>query len=68
MLAEYILQVGVVFYGGNFAVRREALDRIGGFDQSIEFHAEDTNLEAAVRGVPPCRAGLRWLRSRPLAL
>jgi GT2 family glycosyltransferase len=33
-----------VFYGGNFAVRREALDRIGGFDTSIEFHGEDTNL------------------------
>jgi glycosyltransferase involved in cell wall biosynthesis len=44
VLAKYILQIGVVFYGGNFAVRREALDRIGGFDQSIEFHGEDTNL------------------------
>jgi len=30
VLAKYILQIGVVFYGGNFAVRREALDRIGG--------------------------------------
>jgi GT2 family glycosyltransferase len=25
-------------------VRRAALDRIGGFDTSIEFHGEDTNL------------------------
>src|ERR671922_2190835 len=33
-----------IFYGGNFAVRREALDAIGGFDTSIEFHGEDTNL------------------------
>jgi glycosyltransferase involved in cell wall biosynthesis len=32
------------FYGGNFAVRREALERIGGFDTSIEFHGEDTNV------------------------
>ena len=38
------LGLGVVFYGGNFAVRRDALERIGGFDTSIEFHGEDTNV------------------------
>jgi glycosyltransferase involved in cell wall biosynthesis len=38
------LGLGVVFYGGNFAVRRDALARIGGFDTSIEFHGEDTNV------------------------
>lgn len=44
VLVKYILRIGVVFYGGNFAVRRESLDRIGGFDTRIEFHGEDTNL------------------------
>lgn len=44
VLVKYVLRIGVVFYGGNFAVRREALDRIGGFDTTIEFHGEDTNL------------------------
>jgi glycosyltransferase involved in cell wall biosynthesis len=44
ILVKYILRIGVVFYGGNFAVRREALDRINGFDTSIEFHGEDTNV------------------------
>jgi glycosyltransferase involved in cell wall biosynthesis len=44
VLVKYILRMGVVFYGGNFAVRRSALDRIGGFDTRIEFHGEDTNL------------------------
>lgn len=44
VLVKYILRLGVVFYGGNFAVRRSALDRIGGFDTRIEFHGEDTNL------------------------
>lgn len=44
LLVKYILRIGVVFYGGNFAVRRDALDRIGGFDTTIEFHGEDTNL------------------------
>jgi GT2 family glycosyltransferase len=39
-----LLNVGAILYGGNFAVRREALERIGGFDTTIEFHGEDTNL------------------------
>jgi GT2 family glycosyltransferase len=36
--------MGAILYGGNFAVRTAALDAIGGFDTSIEFHGEDTNL------------------------
>jgi glycosyltransferase involved in cell wall biosynthesis len=44
LLVKYILRIGTIFYGGNFAVRRDALERIGGFDTSIEFHGEDTNV------------------------
>jgi glycosyltransferase involved in cell wall biosynthesis len=44
LLVHHALHVGAIFYGGNFAVRRDALARIGGFDRSIEFHGEDTNL------------------------
>jgi len=44
LLVKYVLRIGTIFYGGNFAVRRTALDRIDGFDTSIEFHGEDTNL------------------------
>jgi glycosyltransferase involved in cell wall biosynthesis len=44
LLVKYILRIGTIFYGGNFAVRADALARIGGFDTSIEFHGEDTNL------------------------
>jgi glycosyltransferase involved in cell wall biosynthesis len=43
-LAQYVFRLGAVLYGGNFAVRRDALETIGGFDTSIEFHGEDTNL------------------------
>jgi glycosyltransferase involved in cell wall biosynthesis len=43
-LLQHALHVGAIFCGGNFAVRRDALSRIGGFDRSIEFHGEDTNL------------------------
>ncbi len=44
LFVKYVLRAGVVFYGGNFAVRRSALEAIGGFDTTIEFHGEDTNL------------------------
>jgi len=39
-----VLGIGSILYGGNFAVRRDVLTRIGGFDCRIEFHGEDTNL------------------------
>jgi glycosyltransferase involved in cell wall biosynthesis len=51
VLVTYILGIGTIFYGGNFAVRREALDSIGGFDTSIEFHGEDTNLGRRLHAV-----------------
>jgi glycosyltransferase involved in cell wall biosynthesis len=44
LLVRHLLRRGAVFYGGNFAVRRSALVAIGGFETSIEFHGEDTNL------------------------
>jgi len=56
LLVKHILGIGTIFYGGNFAVRRAALARIGGFDTSIEFHGEDTNL------------GRRLLRIGPVSL
>ena len=43
-LVHHGLGIGAILYGGNFAVRTAALARIGGFDRTIEFHGEDTNL------------------------
>ncbi len=36
--------IGYMAVGGNFAVRRDAVERIGGFDESIAFYGEDTNI------------------------
>ena len=44
VLVHHTLKLGAILYGGNFAVRRDALAAIGGFDPTIEFHGEDTNL------------------------
>lgn len=35
---------GYMVVGGNFAASREALTKIGGFDTSIAFYGEDTNI------------------------
>lgn len=43
-LVHHGFGLGAVLYGGNFAVRARALATIRGFDRSIEFHGEDTNL------------------------
>lgn len=62
LLVYHLLQIGTLFYGGNFAVRREALDAIGGFDTAIAFHGEDTNLgRRLVRVGPVAMAGECWL-------
>jgi glycosyltransferase involved in cell wall biosynthesis len=50
-LAQHVLGVGAILYGGNFAIRSETLRTIGGFDTSIEFHGEDTNLGRRVSKV-----------------
>ena len=48
VLAQYVFGLGALLYGGNFAITRKALDQIGGFDTTIEFHGEDTNLARRV--------------------
>jgi glycosyltransferase involved in cell wall biosynthesis len=38
------LHRGAMMQGGNFVVRRTALEKIGGFDTNIEFYGEDTDV------------------------
>lgn len=35
---------GYVLVGGNFVARKDALEKIGGFDTTISFYGEDTNI------------------------
>lgn len=41
---RYVLRKGSMVQGGNFVVSRAAMDRIGGFDVSIAFYGEDTDI------------------------
>lgn len=41
---RFILRKGSMLQGGNFVVTRAGMEKIGGFDTSIEFYGEDTDI------------------------
>ena len=48
--------------GGNFILRREALEKIGGFDTSIEFYGEDSDIGKRVGQV----GKIKWTFKLPI--
>jgi len=48
---HYFLHTGAMLQGGNFIVRRSAMKKIGGFDTSIEFYGEDTDVARRIQQV-----------------
>ena len=44
LLNHFILHKGGMLQGGNFVIRRSALEAIGGYDRSIDFYGEDTDI------------------------
>jgi glycosyltransferase involved in cell wall biosynthesis len=51
LLNRFVLRVGSMLQGGNFIVRRSALEKIGGFDTSIDFYGEDTDIARRLSAV-----------------
>jgi len=43
-LSRLLTGRGAMVQGGNFILRRSALEKIGGFDTNIEFYGEDTDI------------------------
>lgn len=41
---HYVLRTGAMLQGGNFIIRRDAFTRVGGFDTTIAFYGEDTDV------------------------
>lgn len=48
---QFILRKGAMLQGGNFILRRSALEQIGGYDTSIDFWGEDTDIASRIRMV-----------------
>jgi glycosyltransferase involved in cell wall biosynthesis len=41
---RFFLRTGSMLQGGNFVITRAALEKIGGYDTSIDFYGEDTDI------------------------
>lgn len=52
---RYILRIGSMLQGGNFIVTRTALEAIGGFDTTIAFYGEDTDIARRLHHVGKTR-------------
>ncbi len=49
LINHRILKISAMLQGGNFVLRRDALDKIGGFDTSIEFYGEDSDIARRIQ-------------------
>ena len=52
---RYVLRVGSMVQGGNFVLERRALERIGGFNLSIAFYGEDTDIARRLNDIGKVR-------------
>jgi glycosyltransferase involved in cell wall biosynthesis len=59
---QLLFKNGTMLQGGNFILRRGAIEQIGGFDTSIVFHGEDTDLGKRIRKI----GKVRWTFSLPM--
>jgi glycosyltransferase involved in cell wall biosynthesis len=60
--SELFFHNGSMLQGGNFVLRREAIEQIGGFDTSIEFYGEDINIGRRIRKI----GKVKWTFSLPI--
>lgn len=51
LVNHHIFRTGAMLQGGNFIVRRTHLEQAGGFDTSIEFYGEDTDVARRISKV-----------------
>ena len=56
LLNRFVLRVGSVVQGGNFIFKRAAWQQVGGYDRSIEFFGEDTDVAVRLSKV----GGVKW--------
>ena len=58
---KHVLRKGAMLQGGNFIVRRSAMEQIGGFDTSIHFYGEDTDVARRLNAI----GDVRWTYKLP---
>jgi glycosyltransferase involved in cell wall biosynthesis len=48
---QHILHIGAMLQGGNFIIRRDALERAGGYNTAVQFYGEDTEMARRMQKV-----------------
>jgi len=59
---KHVLRTGSMLQGGNFVVRRDAMEKIGGFDTSIHFYGEDTDVARRLQAID----NVKWTFRLPM--
>lgn len=59
---QYVFRVGAMLQGGNFIIRRNAWVKAGGYDTTISFYGEDTDVAKRLSRV----GKVRWTFSLPV--
>jgi glycosyltransferase involved in cell wall biosynthesis len=62
LLNNYVFNVSGMLQGGNFIVRRDAMEKIHGYDTRISFYGEDTDIAKRIRKV----GKVRWVFTLPM--
>ncbi len=62
LLNHHVFNKGAMLQGGNFVLRRDAWDRAGGFDVTIRFYGEDTDV---ARRIAP-HGRVKWTFGFPM--
>ncbi|MFZ3020305.1 MAG: glycosyltransferase [Minisyncoccia bacterium] len=61
-LNHFLFKRGAMFQGGNYVVKKKAIEDIGGFDTSIEFYGEDIDIGKRLRQI----GKVKWTLSLPM--
>lgn len=62
IINHHILHTGAMIQGGNFIVRRNYFDKAGGFDTTITFYGEDTDVARRISRV----GKIKWMFKLPM--
>jgi glycosyltransferase involved in cell wall biosynthesis len=62
LINRFVLKVGSMIQGGNFVIKRSAWIKAGGYDRSIAFYGEDTDIAVRMSKVGP----VKWTFRLPM--
>ena len=51
IINHHFFKIGAMLQGGNFVLRRTALEKVGGYDTTIGFYGEDTDIARRIQKV-----------------